>query len=494
MLLLLTSAWATVALRNYGSLFDDAQSNPKFEIIFSETFIRAQEADELAALSEFVDPSPQLALPPTAATPPSDKSSLQPNSTASSTDTGANRTVEFVLIVRKARPHLCSIPRLGGDAVPPLDGPKTRSDRDKELELATTRGWELIAPLAGQCLHYLEGWFSYAFCFDTGVRQFHHLPLNRQNPWPPQEDTNHVAFVLGLIDPPLPDDDGRDDKNDDLGARRMGRQKADLRVPKVVSVSDTALYLNQKLEYGTVCDLTRQPRTIEIQYHCAPQVTQDRIGWIKETTTCNYQMAIYTQKLCAEEAFLPPKVQIANQIICREVLRDNEIAAWRARKAAEANGILNGLEHWNAQNQKRIIGGIELGAMKHSGRSGEPLEIVPRKKPAVSELLARGAPFGSKVEVLPAEELEKIELDPKAIEKLWQQLQAMAGERGWKLELVEDEANQGSMRMRAVVDEPAQEVEINLSGTNPESGQTKLQEENKPNDEQGSEETYKDEL
>ena len=56
--------------------------------------------------------------------------------------------------------------------------------------------------------------------------------------------------------------------------------------------------LFQRLGGGTTCDLTGLEGRIEVQFHCHPQ-SSDRIGWIKEVSTCSYLMVIYALRLCS---------------------------------------------------------------------------------------------------------------------------------------------------------------------------------------------------
>ncbi len=73
--------------------------------------------------------------------------------------------------------YLCSIPVLA----PPPAPNKTATDLAKaeearELVRASTRGWELMSSLNGQCMFYVSGWWSYSFCYSDEVVQFHALP------------------------------------------------------------------------------------------------------------------------------------------------------------------------------------------------------------------------------------------------------------------------------------------------------------------------------
>lgn len=92
----------------------------------------------------------------------------------------------------------------------------------------------------------VSGWWSYSFCHNREVRQFHHLPAQVNNQWPPTEDPDTQSYVLGRV---APEDYDKSDKGVGTELQTTG----DLR------------YLVQKLGGGTTCDLTGKDRKIEVQ-------------------------------------------------------------------------------------------------------------------------------------------------------------------------------------------------------------------------------------
>lgn len=93
----------------------------------------------------------------------------------------------------------------------------------------------------------VSGWWSYSFCHNREVRQFHHLPPQQNNQWPPTEDPDTQSYVLGRVLPENFDSKG------EKGAGTELQATGDLR------------YLVQKLGGGTTCDLTGKDRKIEVQ-------------------------------------------------------------------------------------------------------------------------------------------------------------------------------------------------------------------------------------
>jgi protein OS-9 len=160
-------------------------------------------------------------------------------------------------LVVEGQRYLCSIPRV-------LEEPKNKSNKtleeeESELALATERGWELIKGMEGQCIYYVSGWWSYSFCYNDGVRQFHQLPPGKNVPvYPPVEDQSVQAYTLGKFDKkPIKQEqiDASKDKQSDETETGLAKleTKGELR------------YLVHHLKGGTTCDLTGKERKIEVQ-------------------------------------------------------------------------------------------------------------------------------------------------------------------------------------------------------------------------------------
>ncbi|KAL8964852.1 MAG: hypothetical protein Q9183_004175, partial [Haloplaca sp. 2 TL-2023] len=240
----------------------------------------------------------------------------------------------------KDRPYLCQIPSVSIPSQNETTRAKDKAEEAAEIARATDRGWELLKDMEGHCMYFISGWWSYSFCYNTDVKQFHQLPPGKGAPnFPPMEDPSTPTYVLGRFERyPHPDSDRKanpriDAPKEDIppsfhsahqSPNTQLRAKGDLR------------YLVQKLSGGTTCDLTGRDRKVEVQFHCHPQ-SSDRIGWIKEVSTCSYLMVIYTPRLCNDIAFLPPRENKAAPITCQEILAStSDIPEWRARKQAEA--------------------------------------------------------------------------------------------------------------------------------------------------------------
>jgi protein OS-9 len=138
----------------------------------------------------------------------------------------------------------------------------------KELARATNRGWELLQGMSGNCIYFVSGWWSYSFCYNDQITQFHPLPPGRGGVphFPPTPDPTVQAYTLGMF-PQNQDDsktldgkqgNGRDDVS--TGPRKVEEKG----LAKLETRGETR-YLVQNLGGGTICDLTGRERKIEVQ-------------------------------------------------------------------------------------------------------------------------------------------------------------------------------------------------------------------------------------
>lgn len=365
-------------------------------------------------------------------------------------------------------PYLCAIPqvRLVVNDTEENTKPKTESD----LVAAADRGWQMLKDMEGQqqCLYYTTGWWSYMFCYNSYVKQYHAVAVSSQGrQWPPPEDPNTPSYILGTY-------------------KAINGKKASLEIPKQPKASDLqtqseTTFLVQSLEGGTPCDLTGKPRKIQVQYHCSPG-TPDRIGWIKETATCAYQMVIYTSRLCNDLIFQPPKGAHVHKIECQRVATDEQISG-RAKGIPDASTIAE------TEQQRIMVGRIELGGKRILGHDGKKIErgriVMTAEEQAEVVVVSEDGQIRS----LSTAELKKLDLDPKEVASFQKEMQKLAGSSDWKIERLGDV--NGQLQLRGVVSSDAKKKVV------PKKLDSLKTTENSEDDEDtevGSKEQFKDEL
>ena len=319
---------------------------PQYEVIFSESFISDNEAQsriaEAASRSSSAAQITSTTLEDATPKPAAELSQRlsDPNSPDPDSPFPSDRYERMIL---NNKPYLCSIPSVPFPSTNSTTQARAASEETAELARATDRGYDLLRSMTGSCLYFVSGWWSYSFCYNAHVKQFHQLPPGKGTSlFPPIEDPATPSYVLGKfgeVRNRFENVDG-DDGGRDAG---LPPQEGEEGMTTEIQAKGTSSsrYLSQKLSGGTTCDLTGSPRRVEIQFHCHPQ-SVDRIGWIKEVSTCSYLMVVYTPRLCNDVAFLPPREEKAEGIICREVVKEEEVSEWEQRKSREAERKLVG--------------------------------------------------------------------------------------------------------------------------------------------------------
>ncbi|QSZ37562.1 hypothetical protein DSL72_008660 [Monilinia vaccinii-corymbosi] len=490
----LAIASTTLASQSVFSVHDDLFAFPQYEVVFSDSFISEQEADSIINHPSSATPDVLQSLD--AQSIQSSQHPIQENPTDHEPDP-SKHTHELMWLRGEA--HLCKIPII---SLPPRNETseaEARAAEQNELARATDRGWELLEALEGNCLYFVSGWWSYSFCYNNEITQFHQLPAQSGNPQhPPQADPSAQEYVLGRAKASSKSTSKEDEWGNQIEphtARKPGNQpRSELQVK-----GDTR-YLVQKMEGGTICDLTGKPRQIEVQFHCNPHVT-DRIGYIKEMTTCSYLMVVYTPRLCNDVAFMPPKADKANSIICKPVVPASGIPS--RIEAASASGSTTA----PISSKPINIGGITVGAGKFIGK-GQRLPIPANfgEEESRSEIIARAKSRaeGGRVELASEQKLANLDLDPEMIEKLQDEVKKLAGDKGWKIEVVDGPGQ--AREILGIVEDYDDEDQKGKVRPNKKNGEKNsgeehyilveedVEEEDDGDAEEGSEEIFKDEL
>ncbi|KHJ31118.1 putative misfolded glycoproteins degradation protein yos9 [Erysiphe necator] len=422
------------------SVYDDLLAYPQYEIYFSESLVSNSES---AFLISQKSPASQVISGLTRLTSISSQQGVENEKSPPRYPTPSDKTYEILHL--QGVPHLCSIPIIAKSQLNETFERESRSLERQELARATERAWELLQGLDGSCLYFISGWWSYSFCFNAEVTQFHHLTLQPGKQDSPKRDPNTKPFVLGKA---TSKEGSRDSSNSKLNGLTDLHRTTQMPRLELNSKGGTR-YLVQRMESGTICDLTNKPRRIEIQFHCNPSMT-DRIGYIKEVTTCSYLMVVYTPRLCSEVIFLPPKENKTYNITCRMVVEDNELLTQDELNNFEKVVDID-LQDISSKTTKdaetpKNIGGILVGAGRWINSEAQRISIpeifsneVQDYKDQAVEIIARAMSKaeGGQVEVASDADLKKLDLDPDMVEALRIEVQKMAKEKGWKIEIVD---------------------------------------------------------
>lgn len=247
------------------SVNDDLLAFPQYEVRFTEDYLLEEQAQTL--LKKAGESSTQADIEHYKSQTGHDNH--DPKSEGSDDD--EDEKLEYEMMLHHKQRYICSIPHVEKPSTQPKENSTlSKAEQEKELARANDRGWELLAGMHGNCIYYMSGWWSYRFCYNQGVKQFHQLSPSRGMPvYPPVEDPNTQGYMLGRYDEAKAKRDAKahsEEKWEGEGALEVSEHAVRKTGGNGELVTrGESRYLVQKLEGGTECDLTGKERRIEVQ-------------------------------------------------------------------------------------------------------------------------------------------------------------------------------------------------------------------------------------
>ncbi|GMT19669.1 hypothetical protein PFISCL1PPCAC_10966 [Pristionchus fissidentatus] len=161
---------------------------------------------------------------------------------------------------------------------------------------------EQITKHLSKCIKLKTGWWTYTLCPRKSITQSHGK----------DGDVDFASLSLGMF----------------TGNYAMPTKMS-------TSEGEKMLYLEEKYDMGTVCDITGAPRTAVVRYSCEPVYTAKDalIHAVDEEASCEYRVDVRTGALCSIPQFLPPKAPETQPIRCSPVI--SAAAAEKLKKADE---------------------------------------------------------------------------------------------------------------------------------------------------------------
>ncbi|KAJ1791176.1 Protein OS-9 [Coemansia sp. RSA 2167] len=199
---------------------------------------------------------------------------------------------------------LCQIPRVTRNATIAKPAAIESDDEAKQKNEETiTRGLELLQPLRDNCITHTTGWWTFEYCHDRMVRQYHRMAPDSHGhaaeiEYRLGEYSHRKQRTISAAQEPV---------EQATQIRRIGRKH----------------FLTQVWAGGTLCDITRQPREVEVQFHCDAN-SPERIAHVEEVAVCQYVVVINTPRLCVDPGFYDTVASKVYDIKCQHVVSDAE--------------------------------------------------------------------------------------------------------------------------------------------------------------------------
>ncbi|KAI8819680.1 uncharacterized protein EV422DRAFT_568640 [Fimicolochytrium jonesii] len=159
-----------------------------------------------------------------------------------------------------------------------------------------------VQGLDRKCLIYTQGWWEYEYCHLRHVRQYHR-PAER-DPAYPNAEGQRLDYILGR--PPVPASPPPSGGVTSSSVPQKGAETGDQPIPGMDSSAliefdeEARHYLRMRWTHGGVCEITGNPRQIEVQFHCCHN---DHIASVREMAVCNYVMIVHTKRVCGLQWF-----------------------------------------------------------------------------------------------------------------------------------------------------------------------------------------------
>ncbi|GMM38547.1 Yos9 protein [Saccharomycopsis crataegensis] len=163
------------------------------------------------------------------------------------------------------------------------------------------------APKINNCMYKTINYWTYEFCFNDSIKQFHEIFENGQR----KKDPNVPSFIISKLT--------------DESFQKV-RLVDDFQSPGSVN-------LVQFANGGDVCDLTGANRMVDIKYVCDNEGTSNAfessnempsISWFKEFKTCQYEMEVNIPELCQLKEFSHKTEEDINVIECNRIGKNVE--------------------------------------------------------------------------------------------------------------------------------------------------------------------------
>ncbi|RKP07574.1 hypothetical protein THASP1DRAFT_30609 [Thamnocephalis sphaerospora] len=200
-----------------------------------------------------------------------------------------------------------------------------RSEEELEEERVKNATLLLEPMKKKSCIYSHQEWWSYEFCYGKSFTQYHE----------PIDDTDKgVAYTLGRYHyrvPMIRDEEPQDER----AAAQQHKGNRDGRT--VLDVSGERRHLLQHWAGGSICDLTGQPRSTQVQYVCS-QSGSEKIAYIEEPSICRYTIVVHTPRLCTDPVFAGPKRSETDRISCKLIVRDDVYVRARERALKRMEG------------------------------------------------------------------------------------------------------------------------------------------------------------
>ncbi|KAI8837862.1 hypothetical protein BC829DRAFT_42088 [Chytridium lagenaria] len=115
--------------------------------------------------------------------------------TLSTIDLESNPSLLLLPDASTGKRYLCHVPQ-----PPELDQETSKANSDDEKKKTLRSGLRLLEPMAGKdCLYYVHSWWTYEFCHNRHVRQYHPVQKKKRSQIPNRNKTISLGSFPALL-------------------------------------------------------------------------------------------------------------------------------------------------------------------------------------------------------------------------------------------------------------------------------------------------------
>ena len=146
----------------------------------------------------------------------------------------------------------------------------------------------LLQPLKGSCFQYVDGWWTYEFCYGSYFRQMHVEVKEGSSGNKIQQVQS--AYELGKWG------------GETVAMEDESNHLVTLQSLSTEHVQTTAFA--EEYSDGAVCEVTGKPRSTTVHFVCrGGTATRSKILSVKEDASCHYLLELHTPHLCVHPLF-----------------------------------------------------------------------------------------------------------------------------------------------------------------------------------------------
>jgi len=165
--------------------------------------------------------------------------------------------------------------------------------------------WIALRAISGLCFETTIDWWTYQFCVEKSIRQYHVSETSGENGQRKLHISNEYSLGTFVND---------ESKLLEELPKRMKKMKVQSKVESLLYIDNDATNpgIVQVYSNGSPCDITGQKRFTIVRYVCDKAANQvpNNILYVEEVSSCVYEVGFHSSLLCRHPLFAPKESKV----------------------------------------------------------------------------------------------------------------------------------------------------------------------------------------